>query len=198
MTGLVILLVAGSSRPRMLAFNQFGLLLAAGAIVWSRGWHPTVEPTGQVLRPEPASADWPRVFALTKVCRLRNRTWAGSRWRRRLVVEPGRLRLDRERDPIEPGPSLLLAGSRYPSVHVLYPTQVRLLQPLLTRAGQPGLVLHLDSGEPVFLLSPEPREAMLSQLAAAGFPVDGAEQVETRTWAHTPRRPIRPFPPPPV
>jgi hypothetical protein len=157
-------------------------LTSLALIALDRDRHPTVEPTGRRLTPQLATAAWPRAFRLGRVHAMRSRRWT-RRLRRssRLVVQPGRLWIDRPGAPLpEPfgfGPAAAWL--------VRYPPEVRLVQPLVGRHGEPGLVVHQADGTPLLVATDEPREEVLTELAAAGFAVDGDEQVVTRHWART-------------
>ena len=124
-----------------------------------------------MLTPTPATGGPPRVFPLTGVQGLHSGGWArAARWLRpRLVLEAGELRLVRAYLPAY--------------LRRLRAQQVWLAQPLLSRRGRPGVVLSFVDGPPVFLfLGGTPRETVLTELAAAGFRVDGVEQVVSRRW----------------
>lgn len=192
LAALAILLLEGTDHGH-LALAVYPCLLFGNALNWvsislSKGWHPAVEPTGTALQPRTATAEWPVAFPLTRVWSLDGRRFWSRRRRRssRLVLRPGWLWVDRHGDPFgPPGPGAFRPDRPAASV-VLCPHEVRLVQPLVSRRGRTGLVVHRHGGGVVFLYGDQPREAMLTAVAAAGFAVDGQEQVVSRRWAATP------------
>jgi hypothetical protein len=177
----VALAFLAAGQVQLLFFQDMGLLhppwvLIGLALVWIAfflrdGLYPVVEPTGRVLGPVAATGALPRTFRLVRAQFLHTGKWStGLRWLRpRLVLEPGLIRFRRTMLPGE--------------LHRLWPMNVVAARPLLSRRGKPGIVLDLYGVPPVFFFPAESRETVLSELAAAGFRVDGTEQVVGRHWA---------------
>ena len=171
--GQVRLLFFHDTEPFDPPWPLIGVALVWIAIFLRRGLYPVVEPTGRVLGPVAATGALPRTFRLVRAQFLHTGGWStGLRWLRpRLVLEPGLIRFCRATLPGE--------------LRRLWPMNVIAARPLLSRRGRRGIVLDLYGVPPVFFFPAEPRETVLTELAAAGFRVDGTEQVVSRHWARS-------------